>query len=164
MQFELEKYKRIIQNQDHNIILNDSPIDGKKHIDLNYLFSDKNGLLIAQYLDHRDILNMRLINRFINHAIMGRSQFFVLAGKSIKRKILNDQKDLKKRFSILFANLFNKLDYWNEIVSTIPEYFVKHVFAKYILLKETIGEYILKSIHQAEDIYELILEAEGLPL
>jgi hypothetical protein len=45
-------------------------------------------------------------------------------------------------------------------VSTIPEYYVKHVFVKYISLKETVGEYILKSVHQGEDIYGLLLEAE----
>lgn len=53
----------------------------------------------------------------------------------------------------------NCVGYFDDIISAVSDVYLKHVFAKYIHLKETIGEYMLKSIQQSEEIYNLVLES-----
>jgi len=47
------------------------------------------------------------------------------------------------------------------LAATIPDPFLKHTFSKYVWNRETIGEYILSTILQGEDIFQMILDYEG---
>jgi len=98
IKFELDKYKRLLGNQE-TVAVEDSDIPADKKIDLNYLFSDKFGALITEFLDYPDILNLRYVNRFINKAITSRAQFYIIISQRVKRSMLLNQKDLKKSLS-----------------------------------------------------------------
>jgi hypothetical protein len=98
IQFELEKYRRVFQNQIKPSDEQEGNSTDKK-IDLNYLFSDKYGVKIAEFLDYSDVLNLTYLNKFINKAIHGRTDYFILLTKGLKRQFQLTQRDLKKRLS-----------------------------------------------------------------
>lgn len=99
--FELEKYRRVLENQ-HITLEENREGEITRKIDLNYLFSEKFGLKIAEYLEYSDIISLTYVNKFINKAIQNKSGFTLLIAKGLKKKLLFDQRDLKKRLSNIF--------------------------------------------------------------
>jgi len=57
--------------------------------------------------------------------------------------------------------LFRILDCHKELAKNIPDIFIKHSFSKYVWNKETVGEYMINSIIQAEKLFNLLLDYEG---
>lgn len=46
------------------------------------------------------------------------------------------------------------------MASEIPDYFVKHTFAKYIWLNESSGEYMIPLLKEADNLFEKLLTLE----
>jgi len=120
-----------------------------KIINLDYLFSDKYGHLICRYLDYKDILNLRLSHKFINAALNSDSRYYFLMAKQVKSKWLKIRSDLLKRLNI-----------HRDLAAKIPDPYMKHLYSKYVRNRETIGEYMVSSVIQAEKFFNMVLDYE----
>jgi len=109
--FEYSKYKNIVQlnqiedkNQQNQMsktkeqrIFEENTF--KNRVDLNYLFSKDIGKRICIYLDYKDILNLRTVNKFINFAFSKDSSYYFLMAKQIRNKWKGIRNDLLKKLS-----------------------------------------------------------------
>ena len=53
------------------------------------------------------------------------------------------------------------LDYYKNLSATIPDDYLKHVFAKYVVFKENVGEYIPPTILEGDIICQTLFRPDG---
>ena len=117
--FEYKKYKGILQlpsygqaqgtedgtpSTSRKISLND--VNVKKEINLDYLFSEKIGESICEYLDYKEILNLKEVNKFLNIAISNGKPYNQLVVRQIRRKWIRITEDLVKKISKLTTEFY----------------------------------------------------------
>jgi hypothetical protein len=97
--FEYKKYEQTlaklnvtVTSQKKQIELPDQleksevPADFKKKGDLHSIFAYGCGDLVAGYLDYTEILNLRLVSKFMNQTIITNSKYFLIIAIKIKQK------------------------------------------------------------------------------
>ena len=117
--FEYKKYKGILQlpsssqaqdtedgtpSASRKISLND--VNVKKEINLDYLFSERIGERICEYLDYKEILNLKEVNKFLNIAINNNKSYNQLVIRQIRRKWIKIRDDLVKKLSKLTIEFY----------------------------------------------------------
>lgn len=116
LHFEYTKYKNIVYSSPLNRITTDQSISTEKattesnegnvekKINLDYVFSERIGEKVCQYLDYQDILSLKAVNKFINIAITNNPRYSILMIKQMKKRWAITKEDLMRRIckSILF--------------------------------------------------------------
>jgi len=54
------------------------------------------------------------------------------------------------------------LDIHRDLAAKIPDPYMKHLYSKYVRNRETIGEYMVSSVIQAEKFFNMVLDYEGI--
>ena len=114
LHFEYTKYKNIVYSSplngnipDQNTSAQKAPTESnevavERKINLDYVFSEKTGEKVCEYLDYKDILSVKAVNKFINIAITNNPRFSMLMIKQMKKRWAITKADLMRRISKIF--------------------------------------------------------------
>jgi len=89
-QFERSKKENLEDLKEFNI---------KTSANLDYLFSVDLGKRICTFLDYKDLLNLRSVNKIINFVFTNDSSYYFMMAKKIRTKWLGIRNDLLKKLS-----------------------------------------------------------------
>lgn len=114
LHFEYTKYKNIVYSSPLNGNIPDqnasvpkvssesTETTVEKKINLDYVFSEKTGEVVCEFLDYADILSLKAVNKFINIAITNNPRFSMLMIKQMKKRWNITKSELMRRIRIFF--------------------------------------------------------------
>jgi len=142
---QIDQDKADAGEEEHPTSIADVEIE--KVVDLTYLFSDKIGLRVSEFLEYREMLNLRRISKYMKICIDNNPQFYLIMAKQIRTKWHRVQADILKR-----------VNFHKDQAASISSNYIRHTFIKYIRIKEIAGEYMPKVIEQTQDLIKLVEE------
>jgi len=142
---QIDQDKADAGEEEHPTSIADVEIE--KVVDLTYLFSDKIGLRVSEFLEYREMLNLRRISKYMKICIDNNPQFYLIMAKQIRTKWHRVQSDILKR-----------VNFHKDQAASISSNYIRHTFIKYIRVKEIAGDYMPKVIEQTQDLIKLVEE------
>jgi hypothetical protein len=102
--FEFKKYQRALKpnNQEED---EEEEVSGQeiaqfeKKVDLTYVISDKCGETLCEYLDYKDILALRSVNKFMYKAMTNNPKYSFLLAKKVKYEAKKLEKEAQQKIS-----------------------------------------------------------------
>ena len=109
---ELAKYKRVVDSS-LEIDNKDALIPIPQKVNLSYLFSTSCGSKICEFLDVKEILQLREINKFYALAIKNRGEYGLVMAKLERKKWLVSKTIYMRDVGKTISCLINELKYAN---------------------------------------------------